>query len=101
MKELHFRLPEWTNKIFYPGSILEKLLDHLLGFSTINLELSRLRFGFLLREILNRLSDKVESKLIPDHKLSIYSGHDQTISNLLDLLGLYNVRINAVVYISI
>lgn len=86
---LFFRLPEWTDKIYYPGCDLEHLAHKYLISFTQTPEMSRLKFGFLLREILDRFSDKIQSKLMPDRKLWFYSGHDLTIVSLLNIMGVY------------
>lgn len=53
--------------------------------------LARIGTGFLIREILERFIQKIESKLVPDRSLWIYSSHDIQICNILNYLGLYEV----------
>lgn len=83
------RLPEWTKKVFYPGSEFENMMLEFFALDTRTPEMIRLKFGFLLQEILNRFMSKVQSTLQPDRVLWFYSGHDLTISNILNIFGLY------------
>lgn len=53
--------------------------------------LARLKSGFLLKEILEHFSKKVDSTLQPNRTLWLYSGHDITILNMLNSLGLFEV----------
>lgn len=57
-------------------------------------ELARLKSGFLLKEMLEHFSQKVNSTLEPNRTLWLYSGHDLTILNMLNSLGLYEVCFN-------
>lgn len=54
--------------------------------------LARLSTGFLIREMLEHFEQKINAILSPDRSLWIYSGHDTTIANVLNSLGLYDVR---------
>lgn len=83
------RLPEWAKEVFYPGCDLEKLVYNYFKRITQTKELTRLKSGFLLREIMDRFLAKANSTLIPDYKLYIYSAHDFTIVNVLNVFGLY------------
>lgn len=63
-------------------------------------ELARLKAGFLIREILDRFNQKIESQLNPDRTLWIYSAHDTTVANVLNSLGLFEVMThNIFVYV--
>lgn len=86
------RLPFWTDEVFYPGSEFETIA--YLGFqmTTKTTEMARLSVGFLIRDILDRFSSKIASKLSPDRSLWIYSAHDSTIANVLNALGLFEVN---------
>lgn len=54
-------------------------------------EMTRMKFGFLLREIVQHFMNKTESTLHPDRSLWLYSAHDYSITSLLDALGVYDV----------
>lgn len=55
--------------------------------------MARFRAGFLLKEILQRSYNKSISYKPLTQKLWIYSGHDMTISNILNAMGLFDVSI--------
>lgn len=57
-------------------------------------ELARLKSGFLLKEMLDHFSQKINSTLQPNRCLWLYSGHDITILNMLNSLGLFEVCSN-------
>lgn len=54
-------------------------------------QLARLKSGFLLKEMLERFSQKINSTLQPNRSVWFYSGHDVTILNMLNSLGLFEV----------
>lgn len=54
---------------------------------------ARLKSGFLLKEMLEHFSQKINSTLEPDRSIWFYSGHDITITNMLNSLRLYEVVI--------
>lgn len=68
---------------------MEKLGDEYQAIYTKTPEIARLKFGFLMYEILDRINAKIKSTLQPDRTLWIYSGHDKTIASILNILGLY------------
>lgn len=52
-------------------------------------ELARFASGFLIKEILEHFSQKANSTLDPDRSLWLYSGHDYSVANALNSLGLF------------
>lgn len=54
-------------------------------------ELARLKSGPLIKEMIEHFAEKINSTLKPDRSLWLYSGHDFTISNLLNSLNLFEV----------
>ncbi|XP_038216551.1 prostatic acid phosphatase-like [Zerene cesonia] len=80
-------LPTWT-KTVYPDKLREPAC---YGFSiaTGTSLMARLMIGPLLQQILNNMQAVIAN--IPDHlKFSIYSGHDFTIGNVLNGLGVFD-----------
>lgn len=75
------------------GGDFEWAAGYGLKIRTATTEMARLRFGFLIREILDRFSAKINSKLSPDRTIWIYSGHDATLVGILDALQLFEVDI--------
>lgn len=59
---------------------------------TYTRELARLKGGFLLKEILERCTNKTELKLNPNRVMWMYSAHDTTVANLLNTLELFEVN---------
>lgn len=53
--------------------------------------LARLKAGSLIKEIFDRFTMKVDSTLSPNRSIWIYSEHAETIINLLNALGLFEV----------
>lgn len=88
---LRFRLPEWTHSV-YPGGDMKWIADRSFQTNTYTPQLARLKAGFLLREILNRFTDKSQDRLKPNRSLWIYSAHDTTVANILNTLGLFEVN---------
>lgn len=54
-------------------------------------EMKKIQAGFLIKEILDRFTNKSLSLLQPDRKLWIYSAHDLTIVNILNALNVFDV----------
>ncbi|XP_037885224.1 prostatic acid phosphatase isoform X2 [Glossina fuscipes] len=84
-------LPEWTKKV-YPSSDLQFISDFTFTIGTYTRYMARLKTGPLIKEILQRFTDKVNGKLDPDRKIWMYSAHDTTIANVLNTLKLFNGR---------
>lgn len=70
---------------------MEKIAVYHYGMATAEKKLARLKSGFLLREMLNHFSDKIDGKLKPDRSLWLYSGHETALANILNSLGLFKV----------
>lgn len=69
-------------------------MSYLFMVSTHTKEMKKIGAGFLLKEMLDRFKDKSQSKLQPNRSVWIYSGHDYTITNILNTLNLYEVSCN-------
>ncbi len=52
-------------------------------------ELARLKSGFLIKEMMERFNQKINSNLKPDRSLWLYSANDFTIANVLNAFGLF------------
>lgn len=53
--------------------------------------LARLKGGFLIKDILDRFQQKIDSTLQPDRSLWLYAAHDYTLSNILNGFGVFEV----------
>lgn len=60
-----------------------------LLLNTATTEMKRLKSGFLLKEIFDRFKNKSQSTLSPDRSLWMYFGHETTIANMLNSLGIF------------
>lgn len=64
-------------------------------------ELARIKGGFLIKEMLERFSQKINSTLKPNRSLWLYSAHDLVIVNMLNTLGLYEVKLLIKVFLKL
>lgn len=75
-----------NNKDFYDAALtgyyLFSATPHLAKYFT----------GFLLKDILDRMTSKAANTLVPDRKLWMYSSHDSTVFGFLNSLGVSDVR---------
>lgn len=85
------RLPNWVDNVLQPGGDFEEITLFWYQLHTSSTELKKLMAGFMLKDIFDRFTSKLHSKLMPDRLLWMYFGHDLTIFNLLNSLGLYKV----------
>lgn len=80
-------LPEWTREVYpdklYPISGLS------FAVKTYTPLLARLKSGPLLKEILTHFKNKTLKKLEPNRNYWVYSGHDTTVANMLNTLGVF------------
>lgn len=89
---LLIRLPEWAQKAINGPMEYIAQFDYKTYADTP--ELARLKSGFLLKEMFEHISQKVSGTLKPNRSLWLYSGHDLTILNMLNSLGLFEVCLN-------
>lgn len=88
---LLFSLPEWTKSVY---SDMAYLSARSFATKTSTTQLARLKGGFLLKDMLTRFTHKVKHTLKPDRSMWVYSGHDTTVANLLNTLGVFEVMNN-------
>lgn len=74
-----------------PGSDFEYIAMLWFAVFAPTPEMRKLKSGFLLKEILDRFTNKTQSTLSPDRSIWMYFAHDITISNMLSTLGLFEV----------
>lgn len=70
---------------------MEYLSHFAFSMDTLTPQMARLKYGMLLKDILNIFSNKTESKLTPDRSMWVYSGHDTTLSGLLNTMNMFSV----------
>lgn len=81
----------WAEEALESGD-LKYLATYFYRIFTHTTEMKKLRSGFLLKEILDRFKEKSQSLLSPDRTMWMYFAHDTTIANVLNSLGLFEVR---------
>lgn len=89
IEDIHqMELPEWTKKV-YPNPLTEMAA---IAFQTpsITRELARLQSGPLLKDMLKAFKAKFEGKLEPNRGIWMYSAHDTTVSDLLNILRVFD-----------
>ncbi|XP_055307347.1 prostatic acid phosphatase-like [Sitodiplosis mosellana] len=60
---------------------------------THSVEMKKIRAGFLIKEMLDRFKNKTLSLLTPDRTVYLYAAHGSVISNVLNSLNLFDVKI--------
>lgn len=95
---LNCSLPEWSEKELEPNSTMEYITKINYKLSSGTPLLARLRYGFLIKEILTHFSQKINATLSPNRSLWLYSAHDLTISNILNSLGMFEVFIRKFIH---
>lgn len=84
-------MADWAEKAIEPNGIMQSIADFAPQMKAGTPELARLRSGFLIKEMLERFTQKINSTLTPDRSLWIYSAHDTTITCFFKALGLLKV----------
>lgn len=83
--------PDWVKEAIKkdgPMEIITRATYKLRGTP----ELVRRRSGFLIKDILERSAQKLNSTLRPDFQLYMYSAHSSTLATMLNGLGIFEVR---------
>ncbi|XP_055305422.1 prostatic acid phosphatase-like isoform X2 [Sitodiplosis mosellana] len=86
------RLPSWADEVMNEGGNFEYLMHYYFQMFTPNNEMKKIKSGFLLKEILDRFTNKTQSTLSLNRSLYLYFAHDITISNMLNSLGLFKLH---------
>ncbi|XP_055296490.1 testicular acid phosphatase homolog isoform X2 [Sitodiplosis mosellana] len=90
IENLHNKsLAAWAQKAIEPNGIMEYMAKFYFQMGSATPQLARLRTGFLIKEMLERFTQKINATLSPDRSLWLYSSHDLMISNMLNTLGLF------------
>lgn len=74
-----------------PGGEFEYLAKLWYTIQTYNNQLKKIKTGYLLKSIFDRLTKKMQSTLKPNRSIFMYFGHDITLVSILNSLGLYEV----------
>jgi len=83
-------LPSWTKSVF-PGGKFEQLRNLVFKLDSFDHQMKRLQGGPFVTELVEHYDAIVDNSLDPaDRKVFMYSGHDTTVSYVLDTLGVYD-----------
>lgn len=93
-KLLIFSLESWEEIVMLPDGEFERLALSPYRVISATPELRKFTAGFLLKEILDRFTNKLKSTLSPNRSLWMYFVHDYKIASMLNSLGLKEVFYN-------
>ncbi|KAM8704651.1 hypothetical protein ACLKA7_009159 [Drosophila subpalustris] len=85
-EEANLALPDWTENI-YPEE-MRPLVERSYALFTETHLMKRIKGGAFLTEILKKMQNKRRKNLNPDRKIFLYSGHDVTLVNVMNSLGI-------------
>lgn len=85
---VHFST-DWVEEALKSNDILEHISAVSYQSASYYTEMKKQRAGFLIKEILDRFTNKTMSLLIPDRSLWIYAIHSTGMVNLLNSLNLF------------
>ncbi|KAH8311267.1 hypothetical protein KR044_005295 [Drosophila immigrans] len=85
-EEASLALPDWTENI-YPEEI-RPLAERSYALFTETHLMKRIKGGAFLTEILKKMQNKRRKNLNPDRKIFLYAGHDVTLVNVMNSLGI-------------
>lgn len=88
---LNFSLPEWAESVMVRGGDFERLALSWYEDISATPGLKKFTSGFLLKEILDRFTNKTQSTLSPDRSIWMYFADDFTIATMLNSLKLFEV----------
>lgn len=86
----NYTLPNWTESVF-PDKMHE-VAAFSFSLQAHTKKMQRLKSGPLLKEMIEHMDQKIKGKLEPNRNLWVYSGHDTTVSNLLNTLGVLELH---------
>lgn len=87
-EKLCFRIPDWAEEVYDDMELLQIFELHAATNTKL---LARLKVGFLIQEILEHFTKKIDNTLTPNRSLWMYSAHDLTIMRVLNAMDLFVV----------
>jgi len=85
-RESGLPLPAWTESIF-PDKML-RIVERSYALFTETPMMKKIKGGALFTDILNNMIKKKNGLLSPNRSIFIYSGHDITLVNLMNSMGI-------------
>lgn len=84
-------LPDWAQYVMkYHFDDLNRIITQQFLMWTETQNMKKIKAGYFLKEVLDRFLNKSKSLLHPDRTLWIYSGHDNSIINVLNSLNCFH-----------
>lgn len=80
-------IPKWSDS-FYPEKLLE-IVKVSSRLNTITPWMKKIKGGPIITQILDIMNAKKMKTLNPDRSIFIYSGHDHTLKNIMNTIGLF------------
>lgn len=87
-EEMGLELPEWTKGI-YPERLMPIVERSYRIFTETDL-MKRIKGGAFISEVYGQMASKANKTLKPDRNLFFYSGHDVTLVNVMNSMGILN-----------
>lgn len=92
--EFGLRLPKWTHE-YYPEK-LQNLTEMSYIYNIYTDELKQLKAGPFIQKLINEFENKRDDSLKPkDLKISLYTGHDSSVVNILSGLNVWQKQFPA------
>lgn len=85
-KAFGLELPKWTEAV-YPKKLLA-LAERNLALLTENDYMKRVRGGYLVTDVIDKMIQIKSNQLQPARRLYLYSGHDVTLVNVMRALNI-------------
>lgn len=84
-------LPNWAQYVLkYHMDDLNRIVTQEFLIWTETTRMKKIKAGFFIKEVFERIKNKTTSKLHPNRTLWIYSAHDNTIINVLNSLKCFH-----------
>lgn len=89
LKLIFFRLPKWTESVFGSGSDFEWASNRHYRTYSMTPEIFRYKYGYLIREIFDHCTAKMNGNLSPNRTMFVYSAHDTNMASILNMFSLF------------
>lgn len=87
----HFSISEWAKPLYFDNEKFYKAAMKAYSFASGTKFLAKYRSGYLLKDILDRFTSKIQKTLSPDRKFWMYSTHDSVVFSFLQSLDISDV----------
>lgn len=87
----YLRHPAWVDRLYPNNENFARAAMKMYYLSTGTKFLAKFMSGFLLKDILDRFTAKIQNSLTPNRKLWMYSSHDSSVFSFLHALDISDV----------